>query len=235
MIFPTPGGCSPCSRFGSSWISSWVCTSRSSMDGARVVERKPQLADSILLSLNSYGGNAQATQAYPGSGCAPCRLEPESHFPPRKASPRNQRQAIAQRVFCHRLGIAGGRARYFDCRRPGRVVNMGRCSHVQTLHLWAYGDYVGRWTVNANRISELKHDEVWRSSARGRPISLSLPLDIHSAPIRGESVFQYFEGLLPDGDTIRKCMQPDSGLAPLTRLIFWRLSAVTASGLATLA
>lgn len=27
---------------------------------------------------------------------------------------------------------------------------MGRRSHSQTLHLWANGDYVGRWTVNAS-------------------------------------------------------------------------------------
>ena len=39
---------------------------------------------------------------------------------------------------------------------------MGRRSHSQTLHLWANGDYVGRWTVNANGDSQLAYDAGWR-------------------------------------------------------------------------
>lgn len=35
---------------------------------------------------------------------------------------------------------------------------MGRRSHSQALHLWTNGDYVGRWTVNANGSSELAYD-----------------------------------------------------------------------------
>lgn len=81
---------------------------------------------------------------------------------------------------------------------------MGRRSHSQTLNLWANGDYVGRWTVNANGDAELQYDATWRKSSRGRPISLSLPFNFQNEPLRGATVAHYFEGLLPDSDTIRK-------------------------------
>lgn len=81
---------------------------------------------------------------------------------------------------------------------------MGRRSHSQTLHLWANGEYVGRWTVNANGSAELQYDLAWRHSPPGRPISLSLPFNIHNEPLKGPSVLHYFEGLLPDSDVIRK-------------------------------
>ncbi|MBW3510077.1 type II toxin-antitoxin system HipA family toxin [Janthinobacterium sp. NKUCC06_STL] len=81
---------------------------------------------------------------------------------------------------------------------------MGRRSHSQTLHLWANGDYVGRWTINANGDSELAYDVGWRQSRLGRPISLSLPFNMHGEPLKGANVSNYFEGLLPDSDIIRK-------------------------------
>ncbi|NHZ40736.1 type II toxin-antitoxin system HipA family toxin [Massilia aquatica] len=81
---------------------------------------------------------------------------------------------------------------------------MGRHSHSQTLHLWANGDYVGRWTVNGKGDSELQYDTAWRSSERGRPISLSMPFNLHNEPLKGASVSHYFDGLLPDSDSIRK-------------------------------
>jgi hypothetical protein len=34
---------------------------------------------------------------------------------------------------------------------------MGRRSHSQTLNLWANGEYVGRWTVDAAGNSELSY------------------------------------------------------------------------------
>jgi len=83
---------------------------------------------------------------------------------------------------------------------------MGRRSHSQTLHLWANGDYVGHWTVKGNGESELQYDPAWCASARGRPISLSLPFDLHHKPLKGPRVAHYFEGLLPDSDTIRRRM-----------------------------
>lgn len=81
---------------------------------------------------------------------------------------------------------------------------MGRRSHSQTLHLWANGDYVGRWTVKANGDSELQYDASWKSSRLGRPISLSLPFNLRNEPLKGASVANYFEGLLPDSDIIRR-------------------------------
>lgn len=81
---------------------------------------------------------------------------------------------------------------------------MGRRSHSQTLHLWANGDYVGRWTVKANGEAELKYDAAWCSAKLGRPISLSLPFLIGNEPLKGDRVSNYFDGLLPDSDIIRK-------------------------------
>ncbi len=81
---------------------------------------------------------------------------------------------------------------------------MGRRSHSQTLNLWANGEYVGRWTVNAAGNSELQYDAGWCASPRGRPISLSLPFNLHNEPLKGARVAHYFDGLLPDSDSIRK-------------------------------
>lgn len=81
---------------------------------------------------------------------------------------------------------------------------MGRRSHSQTLALWANGDYVGRWTVPARGPTELQYDEQWIRSPRGRPLSLSLPFNFSNAPLRGNAVEHYFEGLLPDNEAIRR-------------------------------
>lgn len=81
---------------------------------------------------------------------------------------------------------------------------MGRRSHSQTLNLWANGEFVGRWTVNATGESELQYAETWCASPRGRPISLSLPFNLHNEPLKGARVTHYFDGLLPDSDSIRK-------------------------------
>jgi len=42
------------------------------------------------------------------------------------------------------------------------------------------------------------------ASPRGRPISLSLPFSLHNEPLTGPHVAHYFEGLLPDSDTLRR-------------------------------
>lgn len=81
---------------------------------------------------------------------------------------------------------------------------MGRRSHSQSLHLWANGEYVGRWTIGAGGHAQLQYAPVWRSSAPGRPISLSLPFNLHNEPLRGPHVAHYFENLLPDSDAIRR-------------------------------
>lgn len=81
---------------------------------------------------------------------------------------------------------------------------MGRRSHSQTLNLLANGEYVGRWTVNAAGNSELQYDAGWCASPRGSPISLSLPFNLHNEPLNGARVSHYFDGLLPDSDSIRR-------------------------------
>ncbi len=81
---------------------------------------------------------------------------------------------------------------------------MGRRSHSQTLTLWANGELVGCWTLTARGGMELQYDAGWLSSPLGRPISLSLPIDLDNEALRGESVAHYFAGLLPDSDAIRR-------------------------------
>jgi serine/threonine-protein kinase HipA len=81
---------------------------------------------------------------------------------------------------------------------------MGRRSHSQTLALWANGQHVGRWTVTPRGEMELQYDAAWMASPTGRPLSLSLPFGFDNAPLKGEHVAHYFEGLLPDSDAIRR-------------------------------
>ena len=81
---------------------------------------------------------------------------------------------------------------------------MGRRSRTQTLTLWANGELVGRWTLTARGDMELHYDASWMASPRGRPISLSLPFSLHNEPLTGPHVAHYFEGLLPDSDTLRR-------------------------------
>lgn len=81
---------------------------------------------------------------------------------------------------------------------------MGRRSHSQTLALWTNGEYVGRWTIPVRGEMELQYDPGWIASPRGRPISLSLPFNLDNEPLKGGNVAHYFEGLLPDSETIRK-------------------------------
>ena len=81
---------------------------------------------------------------------------------------------------------------------------MARRSRTQTLALWANGTYVGRWTVSARGDMVLQYDPGWRTSAVGRPLSLSLPFGFGDEPLAGPAVEHYFDNLLPDSPTIRK-------------------------------
>lgn len=81
---------------------------------------------------------------------------------------------------------------------------MGRRSHSQTLGLWANGERVGRWTLTARGDTELQYDPAWLRSPTGRPLSLSLPFTFDNAPLKGDPVANYFEGLLPDSEAIRR-------------------------------
>jgi len=51
---------------------------------------------------------------------------------------------------------------------------------------------------------EFSYDATWVASEGARPISLSLPINLDGAPIKGERVGFFFDNLLPDSDTIRQ-------------------------------
>jgi serine/threonine-protein kinase HipA len=81
---------------------------------------------------------------------------------------------------------------------------MGRRSHARALSIWANGVRVGTWQMPARGGMELQYDQAWMTSSAGRPLSLSLPFGVDTAPIRGAQVASYFDNLLPDSPDIRK-------------------------------
>jgi serine/threonine-protein kinase HipA len=81
---------------------------------------------------------------------------------------------------------------------------MGRASHSRALGVWSNGLRVGTWRIPSRGEMELHYDSGWRASPVGRPLSLSLPFDLHDRPVKGRAVANYFENLLPDSAEIRK-------------------------------
>jgi serine/threonine-protein kinase HipA len=81
---------------------------------------------------------------------------------------------------------------------------MGRAAHKRTLGLWMNGDPIGIWTIHPNGADTLQYDDRWVRSARGRPLSLSLPFMPGNAAHKGAAVQAYFENLLPDTKEIRE-------------------------------
>ena len=84
---------------------------------------------------------------------------------------------------------------------------MGRRSKTHTLGAWMNGEYVGRWTVNAQGEHEFEYAETWVSSMYGRAISLSMPMSRAGRLYKGSIVKNYFENLLPGNDKIRERIQ----------------------------
>ncbi len=80
---------------------------------------------------------------------------------------------------------------------------MGRRSATRRLDLWMNGERVGRWAAGPST-DVLTYDEVWVASARGRPLSLSLPFLPDNRPLRGAFVRAWFENLLPDSRALRE-------------------------------
>jgi serine/threonine-protein kinase HipA len=70
------------------------------------------------------------------------------------------------------------------------------------LHAWMNGEWVGTWQVTRGAHS-FTYASSWPASGKSRPLSLSLPMT-RSLEIRGESVANYFDNLLPDNDRIRE-------------------------------
>jgi serine/threonine-protein kinase HipA len=51
---------------------------------------------------------------------------------------------------------------------------------------------------------EFSYDPAWVASKEGRPISLSLPINLDGQPLKGEKVGFFFDNLLPDSEGIRQ-------------------------------
>lgn len=85
---------------------------------------------------------------------------------------------------------------------------MGRRSHTRVLAAWMNGLLVGEWRILRNNVMEFQYDQGWFDNQEvRRPLSLSLPLPLENAPLRGPSVENYFDNLLPDSDPIRRRLQ----------------------------
>jgi serine/threonine-protein kinase HipA len=91
---------------------------------------------------------------------------------------------------------------------------MGRPSHARSLSVWSNGERVGTWTIPARGDSQFLYDRAWRTSALGRPLSLSLPYT-GDLPLRGAVVRDYFDNLLPDSEPIRKRLASHYKLASI--------------------
>jgi serine/threonine-protein kinase HipA len=91
---------------------------------------------------------------------------------------------------------------------------MGRKSHARSLSVWSNGERVGTWTIPARGETQFLYDKAWRTSAVGRPLSLSLPYT-GDQPLRGAVVRDFFDNLLPDSAPIRKRLASHYQLASI--------------------
>jgi serine/threonine-protein kinase HipA len=80
----------------------------------------------------------------------------------------------------------------------------GRKSNARALSIWSNGERVGLWRLPARGTMELAYDTTWVQSPAGRPLSLSLPFTLGNTPLKGETVQNWFDNLLPDSRDIRK-------------------------------
>lgn len=84
---------------------------------------------------------------------------------------------------------------------------MGRRTHSRALNAWMNGQLVGQWIIPTQGPMEFRYDTDWVVSPEGRPLSLSLPMNLDGAPLKGERVGFYFDNLLPDSESIRQRLQ----------------------------
>jgi serine/threonine-protein kinase HipA len=75
------------------------------------------------------------------------------------------------------------------------------------LAVWVNGQHAADWRIPARGDVELQYQLSWVESEEGRPLSLSLPLTLDNAPIKGDAVRNYFDNLLPDSEPIRQRIQ----------------------------
>ena len=84
---------------------------------------------------------------------------------------------------------------------------MPRKSKSRELTVWVNGRHAADWRVPRRGDVELQYDATWVGAEEGRPLSLSLPLSLENAPIKGRNVQSYFENLLPESEAIRQRIQ----------------------------
>jgi serine/threonine-protein kinase HipA len=84
------------------------------------------------------------------------------------------------------------------------MVMAGRISHSRALSVWANGQRVATWRQPSRGTAELIYDSDWVASEMSRPLSLSLPIPLNHASIRGDAVLNYFDNLLPDNEPVRR-------------------------------
>lgn len=86
-----------------------------------------------------------------------------------------------------------------------------------SLAVWMNGERVGLWSAPPGRPQIFRYDDAWLNNEARRVLSLSLPFTVGNEPLRGASVSNFFENLLPDNDQIRRRIQThfhaDSGRA----------------------
>jgi serine/threonine-protein kinase HipA len=80
----------------------------------------------------------------------------------------------------------------------------GRKPHSRALSVWANGIRMGTWRIPTRGPMEFAYDPAWIAADVGRPLSLSLPIPLDNAPLKGDRVLNYFDNLLPDSEAIRK-------------------------------
>ena len=86
-----------------------------------------------------------------------------------------------------------------------------------SLTVWMNGERVGLWSAPPGRSQSFQYDDAWLDSEARRVLSLSLPFTVGNEPLRGATVANFFENLLPDNEQIRRRIQTrfraDSGSA----------------------
>jgi serine/threonine-protein kinase HipA len=81
---------------------------------------------------------------------------------------------------------------------------VGRLSGKRALDVCMNGELVGRWSYSPRGENSFSYDASWIASPNRRPLSLSMPLSMATAPFSGAIVVNYFDNLLPDSMEIRQ-------------------------------
>lgn len=74
----------------------------------------------------------------------------------------------------------------------------------RSLNVWMNGSLVGIWRWDRADMHQFEYAESWIKSAAARPLSLSLPITAGQNVLRGTTVKNYFDNLLPDNKKIRQ-------------------------------